>query len=60
MKTCQYKGYTAKYHLLGGKWSAVIYPPTGRLALGALPTATEDEGEEELLTRVRAAIDADI
>lgn len=39
---------------------ANIWPPAGRLAIAAIPTATREEGESVLHERVREAIDQDI
>ncbi len=39
-------------------WFAYIYPPSGRLALTQVVTATLAEGSEEALRRARSMIDA--
>ena len=55
--TYDYLNYHVNHHLIGNIWSARILPPGTNLLLGAIPTATKEEGEQVLLKRVREAID---
>ena len=56
----EYKGYRIHTNCPGQTWSARIMPPSSTRILSDIPTATREEGENVLLDRARAAIDADI
>lgn len=54
----RYRGYVIRYYS-AHDWLAFIYSPGGTEAVGEFVRATRAEGEEVLLRRVRARIDAD-
>jgi hypothetical protein len=54
-----YRGFTILYHP-ADEWLAFIYPPGAVEATGSTTRATRKEGENVLLKRVRAKIDAEL
>jgi predicted RNase H-like HicB family nuclease len=58
MKTT-YRGYTIFYYSAGG-WLGFVYPPSAVKATGETEEATKGEGEEVLLNRAKARIDAEL
>ena len=58
MKTT-YRGYKIFYYSAGG-WLGFVYPPGAVKAAGETEEATKGEGEEFLLNRLKARIDAEL
>lgn len=57
MQETTYRGYRILYHCVA-EWFAHIYRPGSNLAMGGPTiTATREEGEQVLLSRVHARID---
>ncbi len=60
MKEVTYRGYSIRFHSTPLRWSAQVRRPGGYMILkDGFITATLDEGENILLERARARIDAE-
>jgi hypothetical protein len=54
-----YRGYMILYHP-SDDWLAFIYPPEATEAMEEATRATRKEGEQVLLSRVRARVDEEV
>ena len=54
-----YRGYSILYYR-AGDWLAYVYPPGAIRAADRIIKATEKEGEDVLLARVRTRIDVEL